>query len=280
MTIEPVIGIQKKAATISEKEFSSFSIFSTSAMLREYFVQYGYHFIGFYYGNKDIIVVKDNNLEDAALTGDYNVYHAFCYRSGKIVEKRLSVVDALSNSLHLDEIKIYCFTHCIEASSKSMKLIQKSTSETVLEAESLVFIDNDKVLVNNFGVEGIFSISDNTYYPIVKQEVSIYSGKNPEQFVDMRDGMYVTFQNTIQPINVNNANLLEIVSLYPYGEKLGNKLRLLTYPIRYGIFYQNLDSTLTKWYGSKEERDKILEDLGILVEKTLEGNYVKVKNID
>ena len=48
MTIEPVIGIQKRATTISEKEFSSFSIFSTASMLREYFVQYGYQFIGFY----------------------------------------------------------------------------------------------------------------------------------------------------------------------------------------------------------------------------------------
>ena len=66
MTIEPVIGIQKRATTISEKEFSSFSIFSTASMLREYFVQYGYQFIGFYENSKDIIVVKDNNLEEAA----------------------------------------------------------------------------------------------------------------------------------------------------------------------------------------------------------------------
>ncbi len=280
MTIEPVIGIQKRATTISEKEFSSFSIFSTASMLREYFVQYGYQFIGFYENSKDIIVVKDNNLEEAALTGDYNIYHAFHYPSGQIVKKRISIVDVLSNSLHLDGIKIYCFTHYIEKTSNGMKLIEKATSETLLEAEFLAFIDEDKVLVNNFGLEGIYSISERHFYPIMKREPNIYSGKNPELFVDMRDGMYVTFQNTIQPIHVNNANLLEIVSLYPYGEKLGNRLRLLTLPIRYGIFYQNVDTTLTKWYESKEERDKLLEDLGVLVENALERNYVKVKNID
>ncbi len=277
MTIEPVIGIQKKDTTISEKEFPSFSIFSTTQMLRDYFQQYGYRFIGFYGGEENLIVVKDNNPELAAMTGEYNCYRVLDYRTGEIVVSNLNVIDALSNQVSTDKTKVFSFTHSIETTPSSMRLICKATSNTVLEAESMRFISPNILLVNNYGLEFIYSLLETRAYPIMKPDPIVYFGKNPEQFVDMRDGMYLTFQTMIKPLYANYINLLELATMYPYGEKIGNRFKLLNYPIRHGIFYKNADFSQTKWYPSLEERDKVLKELGILVENVLEGNYVKIK---
>lgn len=276
MVIEPIIGIQKDGKIISEKEFDSFSIFSTSKMLREYFAQYGYQFIGFFYGDKDIVIVKDNNLEISIMTGNVDVYHAFDYRHNRVVQKKLSTTEALSQSFSRSK-KQPCFTHSIESSQRGMRLIQNVTSTVVLEAEKIMMIDSDKALVSNYGLEFIYSMSEGISYPLMKADSSIYCGKHPENFVDMRFGMCVTFQNRIQTMPAFRFSLLDIVEKYPYGEKIGNRFYLLSCPIRHGIFYKNLDVTNTQWYPSEEDREKVLVELGTAIEDTLQKRPVKVK---
>lgn len=276
MVIEPISGLVKNGEIVSEKEFASFSIFSTAKMLREYFIQYGYQFIGFYCGNEDVIVVKDNNLDVAAMTGDIDVYHAFNYKEGVIVQSRLGVADALVHS-HFHSNKQYCFTHAIESTERGMQLVEKASSTVILEAEMIMFLDGDKVLVSNYGLESIYSLSEGISYPLMKTEPTVYSGKYPDEFVDMRFGMYVTFQSKIQTFPAFRFSLREIVSKYPYGEKIGNRFHLLNYPIKYGIFYKNLNITRTQWYLSEEARDGVLLKLGMLVEDTLDKKYTYVK---
>lgn len=276
MVIEPIIGIQKDANIISEKEFDSFSILSTAEMLREYFLQYGYQFIGFFCDDKDTIVVKDNNLDVSIMTGDVDVYRALDYKNNTIMQNRLTVSDALIHSFSRSQ-KQPCFTHSIEKTEHGMRLVQNSTSTIILEAEVLQILDSDKVLVRNFGLESIYSLSEGINYPLMKTEPTIYSGKHPEEFVDMRFGMYVTFQHKIQMMPAFRFSLLEIVEKYPYGEKLGNHFHLMSYPIRHGIFYKNLEVTYTQWYSSREEREKVLKELGGIVEGTLKKTYVRGK---
>lgn len=276
MTIEPVIGIKGKKQMVSEKEFSSFSIFSTAQMLREYFTQYGYHVVGFYDKEKEQVVVKDNNLEVALMTGNYNTYRVLNYRTGEVVISKLDITEAANYFFSNDLTKVYSFTHSIEQGENEMRLIHKATSTTVLSAESIMLVSSDLLLVNNYGLESIFCISENQNYPLAKSEKTVYMGNTPNEFVDMRCGMYLTFQNTIQPLQVSSANLFEIVKEYPYGEKTGTCFKLLRLPIKYGIFYQNANTSQTKWYETLEERDKILVELGVLVETTLSGQYVKV----
>ncbi len=276
MTIEPVIGIQGKNGIVSENDFSAFSVFSTAQMLREYFTQYGYQVVGFYDDNKELVIVKDNNLDLALITGDYNSFRVLNYRTGEIEISRLDITEAASHFFSSDVTKVYSFTHHIDQVDTEMRLIHKATSTTVLEAEFITFLSTDLLLVNSYGLQSIFCISENQSYPIIKREKNIYMGPSPDEFVDMRFGMYLTFQNNIQPLLANSINLLEIVKEYPYGEKRGNRFKLLRLAIKHGIFYKNADTSKTKWYESKEKRDQVLSELGVLVEDTLSGRYVKV----
>lgn len=277
MIIEPVVGIQKKDTVLSEKEFLSASIFSTASMLRDYFDKYGYHFIGFYEESEDLVVVKDNNPEVAVMTGDYDVYRVYNYKTGEIVVRLLNVEQAGKNLFATGKRKVLSFTHTIETSDSSMKLIDKNTSLTILEAEFMSFLSSDKVLVINFGFESIYSILDGRSYPLIKDDSHIYIGKDSTQFIDMRFGMYVVFQNTIMPLYANYIDLFDIVKRYPYGEKYNGRFRLLTSPIKYGIFYKNEDNSYMKWYNSSDERNQVLSSLGVLVEETLAKEPVKVK---
>lgn len=279
MVIEPITGMQRGKEIISEKEFPSFFIFSTATMIREYFTQYGYQFIGFY-SDPDYVVVKDNNLEEAIMTADRDVYHVLNYRTGEVVRRQLPVTDALNCSRSKDVVTIFSPDYEIESSDRGMELIQRDTSNIVLEAEEIRFIDTDKVWVNTFGLEAIYSLSENAYYPLLKKEARVYLGSHPEEFVDVRYGMYITFQNVIRPLSISNPNLLDIISQYPYGQKRGNKFHLLNSPLKYGIFYKNGDFSQIKWYPSVEDRDSVLEELGLLTKKVLEGNHVKIKNIE
>lgn len=276
MTIEPVIGIQSKKTTISEKEFPSFSIFSTVQMAREYFTRYGYQFAGFYDDEKKLVIVKDNNFDLSLLTGEYNRYRVLNYRTGEVVLSSVSIVEIAQKFFPKKPMDNYSFTHEIEKIEDGMRLIKKATSEVVLEAELMLFLDQDKVLINNYGLESIFIISDNAAYPFIKPEQIVYMGNQPENFVDIRNGMFLTYQNTIQPVIISHVNLFTLVKKYPYGEKIANHFKLLNLPLRYGIFYSNEDEARTNWYPTLEDRNKVLGELGLLVEDVLEGKHVKV----
>lgn len=276
MTIEPVIGIQKRDTTISEKEFPSFSIFSTAQMARDYFTRYGYQFIGFYDEEKTLIIVKDNNYDLSIMTGDYNRYEIVDYRIGKVVISSVPIASIAGKIFSRNSITGYSFTHTIEETEEGMRLVSKATSDILLEAESMTFIDFDKLLINNYGLESIFSISEKVAFPLIKKTERVYVGNEPEQFVDMRYGMFVSYQNTIQPILANSTDLFPIVKKYPYGEKKGTCFKLINLPLRYGIFYSNMDTSRTNWYPTMEDRDKILRELGLLAENVLEGKHVKV----
>ena len=277
MIIEPVVGIQKKDTVLSEKEFPSSSIFSTASMLRDYFKKYGYHFIGFYNDSEDLVVVKDNNQEVSILTGDYDTYQVYNYKTGKVVIRNLNLQTATEKYFPMDKITILSFTHRIESTPSGMRLIHNGLSTTVLEGESMTFFFFFKVLVTNYGLESIYSISEGRNYPLEKAEAYMYIGANSNQFIDMRFDMYVTFRNTIMPVRTKTVDLFDIVRKYPYGERRGTHFMLIASPIKHGIFYQNEDNSYTKWYDSSDERNQVLSSLGILVEKTLAKEPVKVK---
>lgn len=279
MIIEAIVGIKKMGKLISEREFPLESITSTSQMLQDYFMNYGYQFVGFFDFDKDLIIVKNNNQELSILQANSNLYQVINYKTGTIVMNDVPLSTVSENRFPFDKCgKIQPIFYTIEEESDVKKLVGKTFSDVILEAQDIHFLNDRLVLVRNYGMEILFDLVEKRNYPLHKREKEIYVGRYPENFMDMRSAMYTIFQNTIHPVAIEQVDLKKLVERYPYGEKIKNHFRLLDSEIYYGIFYQNEDKSLQKWYSSKEERDKVLEQLGFFIEKELTDVKVKMKS--
>lgn len=282
MIIEPIIGIQKRNSIISEREFQRFSIFSTEQLLREYFNNYGYHFVDFYDIDKNLIVVKNSNPELSILLANFDLYQVIDFKTRKVVIGNFDIKDLKNSNLsfrkNIRTVSLtYAFTYSIIEEDNKMRLESKSTSNTILTAEKISFITPDLLLVTNYGLESIFSLIEMSSYPLIKTEEKIYYGKMPEKFLDMRNCMYTAVRNTIHPIFLDFVDLRELVEKYPYGQHANNKFQLLDFPLCHGIFYENGETTFARWYAAKEDRDSVLDKLGIAVTTVLEEEKQKIK---
>lgn len=278
MIIDPILGIQRKDKIISEREFQFFGIFSTAQMLQSYFENYGYHFIGFFDIEHDLIIVKNNNLEIAILTANYDSYRVINYKTSEVVMDHLDLNEVAQNRQNIRNIRDVSFLlYRIEQEAGKSKVVENATSRVMVEAEEITFLTDRLLLLNISGFEIIFDLETMQSYPLMNVDRNIYVGSNPEGFVDMRTGMYRTFQNTIQPILIHLVDLQELVKKHFYGEKTGNRFRLLDNNFRYGILVETETNTRIRWYDSESERNQILEKIGLAVDSFFPENKVKIK---
>ncbi len=269
MRIEPVIGLQAKDKIISEREFEHYSIFRTQDQLEAYFQNYGYHFIGFYDEAKDLIVVKNNNKDLEILLANPNMYRVINYRTREVVIENLGVVEALEKSFPKGGCGLLAtLKYRIDFREGIYHLVDAASHEALLEAEEMYFLNHRLLFYRNYGMEYLFDTENVQVYPLSNTDQRVYMGRE-EFFVDMRTGMYATSPKVVYTYPVDQSNLRELVRMYPYGEIRGNWFHLLNYPIRHGIFYENEDTSKTKWYSSHQERNDVLTSLGILVEEAL-----------
>ena len=271
LKIEPVFGLELRNRVISNREFKRFSIFSTAQVLEEYFKNYGYHFQCFYDEDHELVVVKDCNRELEQLLQNSDNYSVINYKTGEVCARKINISEVLSGTLPEKRKKtLFSFQYRIEEKGRSAILIEKSSSEILLEAEEMYFLDYDKLFYSNYGMEYIYDLQEKVSYPLLKREKRLYVGNHPEEFLDIRKDFYYTFQNAVYPL------FLGTIDLYTLDEGF----RLFPYFPHYGIYYENGSSKKTNWFPSETDRNQVLEQISISISEILETEKGKQKRID
>ncbi len=275
MRIEPIIGIEKGNRILSEREFEHFSIFSTEEMIRSYLANYGYHFVGIYKENSELIVVRNCNRELEMFLGCPNLYQVINYKTGEVVVPALSRLEAIVNEFPKDLIGIVMTkAYRIDRKGGKASLIESSQSSPIIEADEMFFINHKSLFYSICGLEYIFDIEEQQVYPLLNQERVIYVGRD-EDFTDMRTAIYATSQNNVHSFPLFSCNIQELIKKYPYGEKRGKLFHLLNGELHYGISYENEEKSHIHWYASEEDRNHLLTELGLTIEETLERPKTK-----
>ncbi len=278
MTIEPILGIQKQDKIISEREFEFFHIFSTKALLENYFKNYGYHFVGFYAENPEYLVVRNHNYELEVLVGNPNLYRVIEYRTGELIKDNLSMNEVVNNKFSDRNVSLTPYLKYRIEGDNPVQLIEKANSQVLITADWIRFLSNTIFLYSICGLEYIYDETTHTSYPLMKKESQIYVGKE-EDFVDLRKAMFFYYNNTIQLLSLDCVNLLELVREYPYSEQLGNRMRLLSLPLKYGVFYQHGSMSEIKWFDKEEEQRLLFQEIKQHMEMVFHPETEKQKTI-
>ncbi len=275
MRIEPIIGIEQERRMISEREFQAYSIFSTEEMLRDYLAHYGYHFVGTYGSEEDLIVVRNCNRELEILLGEPNLYRVINYKTGEVVLSSLSKWDAVQKTFSKNMVGLVMTkAYRIDYRGNKARLLEGATKIPILEAEEMFFINHKTLFYKIYGLEYILDMEEKKSYPLLNLDNPLYVGKD-ENFLDMRYSIYASSQNTVQAFPLFSCDVKELVEKYPYGKRQGNLFHLLNGRIVYGIAYDNREKSFVYWYPSEGERNNVLNTLGSEIESTLEKSKVK-----